>query len=82
MILCIVLSLCTFRQHLKYYSRPEYQLHIVRILAMVPIYSLTSWLQLIVRFERTKLTLELGRDSYESLRHLQFFRSPDQVCRR
>lgn len=38
----------------------------MRILAMVPIYSTTSWLQLIVTNERTKLTLELLRDSYEA----------------
>lgn len=54
------------QQHLKNYSRPEYQMHIVRILVMVPIYSLTSWLQLVVTQERTKLTLELLRDSYEA----------------
>lgn len=52
--------------HLRHYSQPEYQLHIVRILAMVPIYSLTSWAALVAESERTILMLEVVRDSYEA----------------
>lgn len=62
----VLLSFRHMYHHLKHYNRPDYQLHIVRILAMVPIYSTTSWLQLIVKEERTKLMLELFRDSYEA----------------
>jgi hypothetical protein len=52
--------------HLKFYSRPEFQLHIVRILAMVPIYSVTSWFALVVQSPRTLLWLGFVRDFYEA----------------
>ncbi|CAN8068375.1 unnamed protein product [Agarophyton chilense] len=52
--------------HLRHYSRPQYQLHIVRILAMVPLYSLTSWFALVMTNETHALVLELLRDSYEA----------------
>lgn len=46
---------------------PRFQLYIVRILAMVPIYSLTAWFALIIRSERGILILDLVRDSYEAV---------------
>lgn len=52
--------------HLRSYAHPEYQLHIVRILAMVPIYSATACAALIVRQQHTILWLEVVRDSYEA----------------
>lgn len=62
----VVLAVRHIYLHLCYYSRPEYQLHIVRILAMVPIYSVTSWFALVLENEQTILILELIRDSYEA----------------
>eukprot|EP00177_Eucheuma_denticulatum_P007070 GFKZ01012862.1.p1 GENE.GFKZ01012862.1~~GFKZ01012862.1.p1 ORF type:complete len:394 (-),score=25.37 GFKZ01012862.1:1098-2279(-) len=65
-ILAVVLSTRHIALHLRHYTQPQYQLHIVRILAMVPIYSLTSWFALVAENERTVLVLELIRDSYEA----------------
>lgn len=52
--------------HLRSYTRPEYQLHIVRVIAMVPVYSLTAFLALVVDEPRALLWLALARDSYEA----------------
>lgn len=62
----VVLAVRHIAQHLRHYSKPQYQLHIVRILAMVPIYSLTSWFALVSQDEEHILVLELVRDSYEA----------------
>lgn len=62
----IFISVRHIYNHLSHYVVPEFQLHIVRILAMVPIYSLTSWSALVAQEERTILVLDLARDSYEA----------------
>lgn len=64
--LAVLLSVRHIKEHLTHYKVPEFQLHIVRILAIVPIYSLTSWLALIVKDERGTMVLEVIRDSYEA----------------
>lgn len=38
--------------HLEYYNRPKLQLRVVRILWMVPIYAVDSWLSL--RFKEAR----------------------------
>jgi hypothetical protein len=53
-------------RHLTHYTRPEFQLHIVRILAMVPIYSATACLALVVQSRLALAYLALIRDSYEA----------------
>ncbi|EME32762.1 Transmembrane protein [Galdieria sulphuraria] len=53
-------------QHLTHYVRPEYQLHICRILGMVPIYSITAWLALVLSNSDDSLLLDVIRDSYEA----------------
>lgn len=65
-ISAVLLSIRHITHHLRNYTQPLYQLHIVRILAMVPIYSLTSWFSLVAENEETILVLELIRDSYEA----------------
>lgn len=65
-LLAVVLAVRHIMLHLRHYSKPQYQLHIVRILAMVPIYSLTSWFALVSSDEKHILVLELVRDSYEA----------------
>lgn len=62
----VTVSIRHIHGHLTHYVVPKYQLHIVRILAMVPIYSITSWLALVIRDERWVLVLDLIRDSYEA----------------
>lgn len=62
----VILAMRHISHHLSNYSKPQYQLHIVRILAMVPIYSITSWFALVIPSESSVLVLELIRDSYEA----------------
>lgn len=62
----VFISVRHIYNHLTHYVVPEFQLHIVRILSMVPIYSLTSWCALVAQEERTILVLDLIRDSYEA----------------
>lgn len=50
--------------HLSNYNQPNVQCYIVRILWMVPIYSIESWLCL--RFHRYAIYIETLRDFYES----------------
>jgi len=50
--------------HLSHYYQPEVQCFVVRILWMVPIYSIGSWFSL--RFHEQSLYIETFRDCYES----------------
>lgn len=59
-----VLSIQNIIAHLNHYVRPEYQLYICRILGMVPVYSISSWLSLLS--PRHALYFDLVRDSYEA----------------
>ena len=43
----IILSFHLIIKHYQYYHRPEFQRHIVRIILMVPIYSVCSFLSMI-----------------------------------
>lgn len=69
--IAIILSIHLMLRHLNNWSEPEGQLSIVRIIMMIPIYSLTSWLAII--FGRYAIYLHLLRDSYESLVLYEFF---------
>jgi hypothetical protein len=50
--------------HLSNYNQPSTQVYIVRILWMVPIYSIQSWLAM--RFHKQAVFIETLRDFYES----------------
>lgn len=50
--------------HLTNYNAPHIQVYIVRILWMVPIYSVESWLAM--RFHKQAVFIETARDVYES----------------
>ncbi len=56
-------SLLLIVQHLRHFSVPREQRWIVRILLMVPIYSVDSWFSL--RFAFVAPYLNLVRDAYE-----------------
>jgi hypothetical protein len=62
--LALTLSLQNIWLHLRHYVRPEYQLYICRILGMVPVYSLSSWMSLLLPDKA--LYFDLVRDSYEA----------------
>ena len=57
--------------HLANYNQPNSQMYIVRILWMVPMYSLQSWLGL--RFKYYSIYFETLRDLYESYVLYSFF---------
>ncbi|EEC44214.1 predicted protein, partial [Phaeodactylum tricornutum CCAP 1055/1] len=50
--------------HLSNYNQPHVQVYVVRILWMVPIYSVESWLAM--RFHKHAIYIETLRDLYES----------------
>lgn len=51
--------------HVRHYNAPELQRHVVRIICMVPIYALVSWLSL--RFSSARRWLSPCRECYESV---------------
>jgi len=66
------LSMYGIFQHLINYFQPHVQCYVVRILWMVPIYSIESWLCL--RFHSYAVYIETLRDMYESFVLYSFFR--------
>ena len=70
-ILGFPIAMCGIIMHLKNYYQPNVQCYVVRILWMVPIYSIESWLCL--RFHTYAIYVETLRDFYESFVLLSFF---------
>ncbi|EDO47105.1 predicted protein [Nematostella vectensis] len=62
--LTIPISLWGIVQHMVNYNKPDLQRRIVRILWMVPIYSIDSWLGL--RFPKAAIYLDSLRECYEA----------------
>ncbi|KAE8244180.1 hypothetical protein A4X13_0g6784 [Tilletia indica] len=58
-------------KHLKYYTCPQQQRHIVRMLFMVPIYSLVSFASYL--FYQEALYYQVVRDCYEAVTITSFF---------
>ena len=50
--------------HFEYYSRPRLQIHVIRILWMVPVYGVDAWLCL--RFPSARQYLDPAREIYEA----------------
>jgi len=65
-VIAIALSTGEMYHHLTHYARPEFQLHVVRILGMVPVYSLTAWISLVSSDARDALLMDVIRDGYEA----------------
>jgi hypothetical protein len=70
-ILGFPISIWGIVMHLTHYYRPNIQCHIVRVLWMVPIYSIGSWLCL--RFNDVAIYIETIRDCYEAFVLYSFF---------
>lgn len=72
---CVVVSfVLTFRLvylHLRSFHIPSQQKHVVRILLMVPIYSIDSWLSF--RFYWLSVYFDLFRDCYEAIVIYEFY---------
>lgn len=67
-----VITLYLAVQHLRNYTEPHLQRPIVRILLIVPIYAVASWLSLV--FHQQALYFELVRGCYESYVIYVFFK--------
>ncbi|KAK9806277.1 hypothetical protein WJX72_008269 [[Myrmecia] bisecta] len=63
-LLALPVTIYEVALHLEYYSRPHLQIHVIRILWMVPIYALDSWLAL--RFSASRPYLDAIRECYEA----------------
>eukprot|EP01113_Clastostelium_recurvatum_P015403 TRINITY_DN1857_c0_g1_i4.p1 TRINITY_DN1857_c0_g1~~TRINITY_DN1857_c0_g1_i4.p1 ORF type:complete len:382 (-),score=57.21 TRINITY_DN1857_c0_g1_i4:38-1183(-) len=61
----VILSFSLVYAHLRNYNAPDQQRYIVRILFMVPIYSVASWLSL--RYYWLSVFFDLVRDCYEAV---------------
>ena len=61
--LAMIVSLVSVFSHLCSFTRPLLQRSIVRILLIIPIYSLSSWLSL--RYEKNAIYFDTVRDIYE-----------------
>ncbi|XP_041519698.1 transmembrane protein 184C-like [Microtus oregoni] len=64
LLLTIPVSLWGIVQHLVHYTQPELQKPIIRILWMVPIYSLDSWLAL--KYPKIAIYVDTWRECYEA----------------
>ncbi|KDD73924.1 organic solute transporter Ostalpha [Helicosporidium sp. ATCC 50920] len=70
-ILATSASIYEVAMHLEHYNRPRLQIRVVRILCMVPIYALDSWLSL--RFVDARFFLDPLRECYEAFVIYNFY---------
>jgi len=70
-MLTLPISIREITLHLTNWYRPEIQKYVVRILWMVPLYSINSWLSL--RFHESSLYIDTIRDFYEAFVLISFF---------
>lgn len=69
--LSIPMTIWDICQHLRHFNNPVLQKQIVRILWMIPIYAITSWLAL--RFKDINIYLDTVRECYEAYVLYNFF---------
>ncbi|EGG19690.1 hypothetical protein DFA_00268 [Cavenderia fasciculata] len=69
--LATFLSMFLIYKHLKYYTQPEHQRYIVRIIFIIPIFGIYSLL--CMAFYKHKVYFQLFRDCYESYALYMFF---------
>mmetsp|Transcript_35017 Transcript_35017/g.47028 ORF Transcript_35017/g.47028 Transcript_35017/m.47028 type:complete len:351 (+) Transcript_35017:178-1230(+) len=60
----LVLSTREIYKHLRHWYMPDVQKYVVRILWMVPVYAMQSWLSL--RFHKARIYIDTMRDLYEA----------------
>ncbi|SMR49881.1 unnamed protein product [Zymoseptoria tritici ST99CH_3D1] len=70
-LLSVIISLCLIAQHALHYSKPTEQRHIIRILFMIPVYSVVSFLSFL--FYRKAIYFQVMRDCYEAFAISSFF---------
>jgi len=64
-IITIPISMREIFHHMAHYYMPDVQRYVIRILWMVPIYSVESWLSL--RFQRETIYIQTLRECYEAM---------------
>lgn len=62
--LALAISVWEISQHLVNYNKPYLQKYVIRILCMVPIYAMNSWLGM--QFPRTSIYFDTLRECYEA----------------
>ncbi|CAG8514956.1 6327_t:CDS:2 [Gigaspora margarita] len=73
-VFALVATLVSFYlifRHLQHYNKPNHQRYIIRIIFMVPIYAIVSWLS--YRYFRYSTYYETIRDCYEAFAIAAFF---------
>jgi hypothetical protein len=70
-ILAVSVSIYEIAMNLEYYNRPRLQIRVVRILWMVPIYAVNSWLCL--RFKDASFYINPVRECYEAFVIYNFY---------
>ncbi|KAJ9448191.1 hypothetical protein DIPPA_03914 [Diplonema papillatum] len=70
-IMATFMSVFQVMEHLTAFTDPDIQSRIIRILVMVPLYAVTSWLAM--TYQSLATVLDLVRDSYESYAIYTFF---------
>lgn len=71
LVICSVITLWNVVMHLANYSRDDLQRHITRIILVVPIYALASWLE--IRYPSTAIFCHALVDFWEALVIYSFF---------
>jgi len=70
-VVSVILTIILIFRHMKHFHRPSQQKHIARILIMVPIYSIDSWLSF--RLYWLSVYFDLFRDCYEAFVINEFY---------
>jgi len=70
-LIATIMSLRLMYRHYQNYTKPYYQRQIIRIIMMVPIYSVISWLSF--RYYTYEIYLDVFRDCYEAFVIYSFF---------
>ncbi|KAJ6007679.1 hypothetical protein N7540_011655 [Penicillium herquei] len=70
-LLACIVSIFLIMNHAMHYSKPIHQRHIIRILWMVPIYSIVAWLSIL--FYNDSVYFEVIGDCYEAFAISSFF---------
>ncbi|KKK19562.1 hypothetical protein P175DRAFT_0506376 [Aspergillus ochraceoroseus IBT 24754] len=70
-VLAVLISFCLIMLHATHYSKPVEQRHIIRILLMIPIYSLVAWLSTF--YYKNAVYYSVLGDCYEAFTISAFF---------
>lgn len=61
-----IVAVALVAMHVKHYTMPRVQRHINRVILIVPVFSLLSWISLVIENNKAGFYIEVVRDCYES----------------